>query len=467
MGLKATGDKGVKSIVKNVFHEACQQYDTLGDVRKAVGVERAKTSIALDGNVMAMSVPLSASNFESYVSIIANSIRTALSSAALVMIVFDEPEHLSIAKAEEQRRRDQARNKTVVLTSHDITTHPIDDNYTKADLEKLLDCQPVVRCRPARQRFFDEVCRQVLLKLKSTIDTWAEQGHDCVVLFDGIDPLGAQRPPNQPRNPQIFGSDPEMAALFQRDTHTGEGDLKLSLVEQRVKDLVLDDQLEADLHMTSTIDTDSIAISLMDAARRNCEPIPVQSVQGCLCMRERATKRDLEEDDQARASYFVVDYAHLLELLQTKLWGLTSNPTPLQQRKATVLMCAGWALCGCDFVALPGMNADLVLSVLPSLLKTAPQLLDLMEHTWSGDREATLSTTESLRRLVLMCAGELGERPRARKATIEKMRNFDSSVLQRAAWVNSYWNHCEFAGAMHEFGFSGATSSLESGGFVS
>jgi hypothetical protein len=461
MGLKATGDHGVKAIVKNVFSKACRSYTSLGDVRKAVGAERSKTSICLDGNVMLMQVPNSASTFDGYVTIVTNAIKTALGSAALVIIVFDEPEHLSVAKAEEQRRRDQARNKTVVLSSEDIKTHPTNDDYTAEDLHKLVDCQPIVRCRPARQRFFDEVCRQVLLKLRKTIETWADQGHDCVVLFDGIDPLGAQRPFHQPRNPQIFGSDSEVAAMFQRDSPTGEGDLKLSLVEQRVKDLVLDDQLEADLHMSVTIDTDSIAISLMDAARRNCEPIPVQQVQGCLCMRERATKRDLEDDEDARATYFTVDYAHLYELIHKKLWGLARNPTPLQQRKATALMCAGWSLCGCDFVALPGMNADLVLSVLPSLLKTAPDLLDLMEHTWSGDRAATLSTTKTLRRLVRLCVGELEERPRTRKATLEKMRNYDEGVLQRAAWVSSYWNHCEFAGAMHQFGFSGATSSEE------
>lgn len=461
MGLKANGDKGVKAIVKNAFTQACRSYGSLGDVRKAVGAERAKTSICLDGNVMFMQVPISASTFDGYVTIVTNAIKTALASAALVIIVFDEPEHLSLAKAEEQRRRDQARNKTLVLSSEDIKTHPTSDDYTADDLQKLVDCQPIVRCRPARQRFFDEVCRQVLLKLQRTIETWAEQGHDSVVLFDGIDPLGAERPFHQPRRPQIFGSDSEMAAMFQRQTPTGEGDLKLSLVEQRVKDLVFEDQIEADLHISVTIDTDSIAISLMDAARRNCEPIPTQQVQGCLCMRERATKRDLEDDEDARATYFTIDYSHLYELIHKKLWGLARNPTPLQQRTATALMCAGWSLCGCDFVALAGMNAELVLSVLPSLLKTAPELVDLMEYTWSGDRGSTLSSTKALRRLVLLCAGELAERPRARKATVDKMRNYDEDVLKRAAWVTSYWQHCEFVGAMHQFGFAGATCSDE------
>lgn len=460
MGLKAS-EQGVKSIVKNVYAEACRHYSSLGEVRKAVGAERAKTAICADGNVMLMQIPNSASTFDAYTSIVTNVLKTAMGSAALVIVVFDEPENLSIAKAEEQRRRDQARNKTVILSSEDIKTHPTTDDYTKEDLETLVDCHPVVRCRPARQRFFDEVCRQVLLKLKTTVDTWSGQGHDCVVLFDGIDPLGALRPMNQPRRPQIFGTDPEVAAMFKRDTPIGEGDLKLSVVEQQVKDLVLDDQLECDLHITCTIDTDSLAISLLDTARRNCEPIPVEQVQGVLCMRERATKRDLEEDEEAKASYFTVDYAHLFELLQIKLWGLARNPTPLEQRKATALMCAGWSLCGCDFVAMPGLNAGLVMSVLPSLLNTAPELLDLMEHTWCGDRERTLLATNALRRLVLLCASELSERPRARKATVEKMRNHDSSVLQRATWVTSYWNHHEFSGAMNEFGFGGATSSFE------
>ena len=46
MGLKATGDKGVKAVVKHAFASACRSYDSLGAVRKAVGVDRSKTSIA-------------------------------------------------------------------------------------------------------------------------------------------------------------------------------------------------------------------------------------------------------------------------------------------------------------------------------------------------------------------------------------------------------------------------------------
>jgi len=249
--------------------------------------------------------------------------------------------------------------------------------------------------------------------------------------------------------------------MFQRDTAIGEGDLKLSVIEQRVKDLVLDDQLECDLHITCTIDTDSIAISLMDAARRNCEPIPAPHVAGCLCMRERATKRDLEDDDQARASYFTVDYEFLLELLQKKMWGVSKAPSALDQRKATALLCAGWTLCGCDFVGLPGMNAELVLNCMPSYIKTAPELLDLMDSAWSGDREATLGVTAAIRRLVLMCASNYADAPRARKATVEKMRNYDYSVLQRSAWVVSYWNHEEFVGSLVDFGFGGAMCSVE------
>lgn len=51
MGLKAS-EHGVKSIVKHMYASACRNYDTLGDVRKAVGADRSKTSITLDGYVL-------------------------------------------------------------------------------------------------------------------------------------------------------------------------------------------------------------------------------------------------------------------------------------------------------------------------------------------------------------------------------------------------------------------------------
>ena len=56
MGL-ASGDRGVKALIKTRFREAARTYTTLGDVRHAVGVERAGVATVLDGNVLMMQVP--------------------------------------------------------------------------------------------------------------------------------------------------------------------------------------------------------------------------------------------------------------------------------------------------------------------------------------------------------------------------------------------------------------------------
>ena len=284
---------------------------------------------------------------------------------------------------------------------------------------------------------------------------WSQQGFKSTVLFDGLDPRGALRGRGEPRVPQIFGSDDHFATLFARDRPIGEGDLKLAWVQQRVRDLVARGTLQTQLNLTVTIDTDSIAIELMEHARRACvsDEHEQDAVMGALCMRERSHTRDAY-DNETSAAYFVVDYARLFRAVQREMWSLARDvPSPKQQRLATVLLCAGWALAGCDFVSLTGLKADMVLDAMPSLLHTAPGMVDLMENSWSGDREAAKLVLPALRRLVLLCAGNYGDTPRARKTTVEAMRNHDTELLLRAAWVASYWSNCEFAGSLQDFGF--------------
>jgi hypothetical protein len=456
MGLAATGDHGVKAIIKSRFAQAGRTYATLGDVRRAVGVERANVAASLDGNVLMMQVPNSAASFSAYTGIVTNAIRSAMGSAAVVVVVFDEPAHLTVAKREEQARRDAQRKKTVPVCSEELFPYPTDDSYGIGELTSTTDCHAIVRCRASRQRFFDETGRQVLINLKKSIATWAQGGSESVVLFDGLDPRGALREYGAPREPCVFGSDDAVAALFQREHAIGEGDLKLAWVEQRVRELAVEGKLPTQLNLTITIDTDSIAIELMERARRACAPAECESdaVLGALCMRERSHKRDAWDDDPG-AVYFVLDYAHLFEMIQTQMWGRGRTlPPPEKQRSAMALLCAGWALAGCDFVALRGLKADMVLEAMPSLLRTAPQLVDLMENTWSGDRDAAKEVLPALKRLVLLCAVNYEDQPRARKATVEAMRNHDKASLLRAAWVASYWSMHEFAGSLHDFGFT-------------
>jgi len=453
MGLAADGEHGVKSLIKHVYKGAARTFTSLGDVRKSVKVERSDVVVALDGNVIMMQVPKQAASFAMYTAIVTNAVRAAMGSAAIVVVVFDEPKFMTAAKREEQMRRDASRKKVEPVCSRDLFPYPTDDNYSVAELTSTTDCHAIVRCRGARQRFFDETARQVLINLKKSISSWAEGGSQSCVLFDGLDPRGAMRPRGEPREAGVFGSNDEIAALFQRSTPIGEGDLKLAWVEDRVRQLALDEKLSTQLHLTVTIDTDSIAIELMEQARRNCEPVPVHDVKGALCMRERAQKRELGEED-SQAVYWVVDYSNLLEILQQRMWGKGREPSAAMQRTANALMCAGWALAGCDFCQVKGLKADMVMDALPSLLKTAPQLVETMELVWSGDRAAAKQVTGALRRLVLLCAGNYEDQPRSRKATVSNMREHDNLTLLRAAWVASYWSQQEFTGDLTDFGFT-------------
>ena len=118
------------------------------------------------------------------------------------------------------------------------------------------------------------------------------------------------------------------------------------------------------------------------------------------------------------------------------------------------LMAAGWALAGCDFVRVPGLNARMVFEAVPSYLKTAKDLLALMPDSWSHDRNRVRLVLPALRRLLLLCASNYAEEHRARKASVTSMREHTHDQLLRAAWTAAYWNQHEITGALDEFGFT-------------
>ncbi len=458
MGL-ASGDNGVKSILKSRYAQASVTCASITDAIKCTNTPREKAVIVIDGNVLLMQVPQHAASFSAYNGIVANAIRVAMANAKIVVVVFDEPSCMTQAKAEEQRRRDAARTKVSVQFSADITPHPTTDAYTLKELHATSDCHVIVRCRPARQRFFDQVAREVLATLKRSINKWAEGGAESVVLFDGLDPLGADRPIGQAREPQIFGSDPEVAALFQREHDIGEGDLKLLWVEQRVETLVRKGKLDVDLNITSTIDTDTLAISLLDEAKRGCDE-EERGIKSMLAFRERAQKRDW--DDDAKATYWCLDVAMLHHLVQMDMWSLSKNePTPLESRCGMALMTCGWALAGSDFVRQPGFNASMVFDALPGMIKASPNLVELMAHSWSDDRDDAKKVLPALRRLLLLCAANYAEKKGARKATVEGLRNSECDVLLRGAWTVAYWMGVEHGGALDDFGFSLPSASAD------
>lgn len=471
MGL-SSGENGVKSLFRERYGRAFKQLDTLGDLRKALKVERSDVTAVHDGNVAMMTIPKAVVTLDAYVGIFTSMIKKALGSAAVVVVVFDEPEILTHAKREEQAKRDASRTKKLVVCSSDLKTTPTDDKYGVAQLDAAVDVHDVIGSRPARQRAFDEIGLRTLANIRKVIQTWEADGHGrSVLLFDGLDPRGASRPVDEPRAPALFGTCDELAALLAH-APAGEGDLKLALVQQKVREIALLPEAErpvamknTKLHLSVTIDTDSICIELLEQARRAVEnPELNTAVKGVLAFREPAAKRKhpldrtVADGDEPNASFSCCDYTALFKLIVKDLWG-DVHATPLQQRSSVVLMSAGLALCGSDFTMVKGLRADIVMDVLKSMINQSPALVLLMQAAWEGGRQDVAAMVPALRRLVLLCEGDYKERPRARKACVEAMQEVvynDPAPLLRAAWLCSYWCGAEITGDLHEFGFARA-----------
>ena len=96
----------------------------------------------------------------------------------------------------------------------------------------------------------------------------------------------------------------------------------------------------------------------------------------------------------------------------------------------------------------------MVFEAVPAMLATCPRLIELMQHSWNDSRQGAKLVQPALRRLLLLCAGNYAEQKRARKATIEGLRNYESDVLLRACWVCAYWQGVEHTGSLDDFGFS-------------
>ena len=107
MGLTAKGGKGGRRSCASGIANTC----TLRLHRRAAGrMERANV-MRQGTETCCLAVPKQAATPAAYVSIVANSILARTSSSQCVVVVFDEPSCLTLAKRQEQQRRDAARTK--------------------------------------------------------------------------------------------------------------------------------------------------------------------------------------------------------------------------------------------------------------------------------------------------------------------------------------------------------------------
>lgn len=456
MGLKGT-QNGVKAQLRLRYKQAFREFESLVDARDASLATREEAFCCLDGNVVFMSVGQSVRTLDGYIAVITTILKKAIATSAVTAVVFDEPECLTKAKQQEQQKRDAARQSTSVVCSSDLGGDaPGDDNYQTQYMEKAADVQPLVHNRNTRLRFFDEVSMRVLQNLKSQIERWKQSGFvGGHIVFDGIDPRGGDRPLGHARQPAMISSCEEIAALFSRDIQIGEGDLKLADLGRRVRNLCMQDDPffnKTKLCLCTTIDTDSFAIELIEEAKRIKEPNKDKKpFNSLLCMRERARKRGMDDDKEA--VYLCCDITLLHALLQQSMWGMSRSPSADDRHAAMTLMCAGWGLCGCDFVELKGLRSDVVFDSMPIVVKTNPDAIEEMKLTWSGKREDVEKLQSPIRALAITCASKLGDLPRIKKDCIPGVRSPDDTILKRTAWLACYWNSCEFKNNMEDFGF--------------
>ena len=224
MGLASKANVGVKAQLRSRFPRAFKNFDSLADARNAASARREQTIAVVDGNVLVMAVPQGARTYDAFVAVLMSSLKQAIATALITVVVFDEPEFLTKAKIHEQIKRDHSRASTSVACSHDLLCVPTTDDYQRSDIDSAADVQAIVRNRPSRQRFVDEVSMDVLGKLSSQVERWNASGHTGGhVVFDGIDPRGANRPIGEKRQPRVVGSSDEAVAAFKRETTIGEG----------------------------------------------------------------------------------------------------------------------------------------------------------------------------------------------------------------------------------------------------
>ena len=459
MGLKSNRH-GVKAELKMRFPQAFREFDNLVDARNASMASREQCVAFIDGNVLLHSVPQNAHTIDAYVAIVTNNLKKAIATSFVTIVVFDEPACLTEAKAQEQKKRDAARQSVAVNCSSDLADPtPTDDDYQKQHIASTANVHTLVHNRRTRLRFFDEVAMRVLSNLQSLIDRWQASGFEGGnILFDGIDPRGADRPLKSAREPQMFGSCEKLATTFKRSISIGEGDLKLADLGRRTRELCLGSEEEPSpfhqvkLCLCTTIDTDSFAIELLEEAKK-CKEIPKakRPLHTLLCMKERAAKRG--RDDDREPFFLCCDVSLLQALLQQHLWGISRSPSLDDRHAAMTLLCTGWALCGCDFVEAKGMRSDFVFESLPELLKTDADLIDAIKSAWSGKREDVDNLYGPIRKIAQACAPLTLDVPRANPEHTAALRDLDDMIVRRAAWVSCYWNSCEFKGSMEDFGF--------------
>ena len=457
MGLSG-GKTGAKAIFQEEFSGAFRNLKCLTEARKLVGVERSQTLAVLDGNVMMNAMPSSIDTFRGYLGILTRQIEDACQAAEHVVVVFDEPGAITEAKRNEQRRRDEMRQARVPYCSEDLVASIVDDNFTTGDLHTDgCNVKLLMEHRAARPRFFDAVCVALLQHFRANM----VGGGSWSLTFDGVDMRGADRGFGVPRDAGVISSDDAFwQPLLNREVPIGEGDLKLTDVTQRVHDAALLEGTPVHgvaLNLVVTIDTDSFPIELLQQNRRERRPNePDDNELTLLCLKERARKR-AGDDFVTDAHYLCCDMQIFHALVLNYFYGTKhlDDRVHAQKPAALALLAVALACCGCDFVEIKGMRADLVLPVVRDIVRNHEDQMRLMAGVLEPMREDVLGALSVVEFLLSKYGKALEGVPRMQKARAS-VANMCDAQLYRALWTCAYWHQREFKDC-ESWGFTSAS----------
>jgi hypothetical protein len=443
MGLKG-GEHGVKALFRRTAADAFYDAPSLSAVRDAVcgaphapdgaATARARVVAVLDGNVLLMSVPESMRTFDELCAAFAAQVDAALRCASVVLVVFDEPEHTTEAKRDEQRARDAARAARQPVCSDDVSLAALSVPGTLEELRAHPDVHALKAVRSARTALYDAVCHWACHR-------YARRCHEALdadtVVFDGLDPRGFERAPDVARAAWIVGFGARADAFEQREERLGEGDLKLVWAERRVRELARADVRFVDvaLLLVCTIDTDVLMTSLLQQAElrhRAADDLGAE-VRAVVCMRNARGRAGAAAE---RPAYACCDPVQLERRVCAHLWP-TRTPADEERALGVAVVCAAAAACGCDFTraGVPGARFDHVWDVLPAYVASQP-LAALRSFDARDAPDAA-----PLRALFERASASMRDKPRYKRqarAVADALEATDA-VLRRALWSVAYW----------------------------
>lgn len=431
MGLKSHAQFGIKHTLIDKYPTAWQRYESLPAMVMGQADCSEEVVHIIDGNVLMFGAPNVVRTLVEYEEYLFDRLLPYLEAGGLLIVCFDDPEYVPLAKYACQRKRDKSRAAPDMTISAELEVTmraPTEEECTRERMEQLIDCRVMLASRAVRMRFIDEICARVFGDLMQYIEARVEFGESAGgVLFDNFDPRGTERPAHEPREASVFCTDMAVYEQLQYEARLGEADIKLNVYDQVVRKL--ERYRVVALH---TIDTDSIPISLLQQTKRLQERDgDVEPTRTLLCLRERGS-----------AHLRCLDIQHLCQAMMMQC---VCTNQPFDPQEAMFAIACAWALGGCDFV-LPGFEMGTRPGVLfdSMLLFIKDRGTQHFRHAHPGTpREELLHLITSLQ-IFATTACDNGLKG-CTAQHMKKVQSCDDDTLRKAIWTASYWRDIDFA----------------------